>query len=185
MKAKNTTTKAHKATRQADKATTTGTPATAPDADRDAMTALLGVSVSNLNRLARAGVIVRAGRGRYKVAESIQGYVKYLRDGAESGEDATSYSAARARLTAAKAGRAVLELEILRGEHIPKALVDEGLLKTMTLLRSRLLGFGGEMPPHLEGLPAAEVERVLRSHIDRLIVDLVDSLDGLARKEGA
>jgi hypothetical protein len=169
-------------------------------ADSAELCRLLNLTTGRLTQLARDGVIFRQGRGRYHILKSVHGYVTFLQrrvrgedveptDKAKQSLDlaalveqvkaANSYQDARTLKTQIDALRSGFSLEVEQGRYISREQVDEGLIETITHLRSAILSMAGELPPHLEGLPAAEVERQLRIYADRMIADLKDSLDRL------
>lgn len=81
---------------------------------------LLGVTTRTLQNLVDRGLAVRAGRGKYDVLATVRLVVEDLRSGqTEEGLDAKArWEEERARLTAARANKAELELAILRGDAV-------------------------------------------------------------------
>jgi hypothetical protein len=159
---------------------------------------MLGLTESTVSHLAQDGIILKEGR-RYILDASVLAYIRYIRSGKEPtaptstdpdnlpdlavllerAKSATDKNAAQTVKTQIDALRSGFSLEVEQGRYISREQVDEGLIETITHLRSAILSMAGELPPHLEGLPAAEVERQLRIYADRMITDLKDSLDRL------
>jgi hypothetical protein len=164
------------------------------------LAAMLGMTERSIHNLANEGLVIKEGR-RYLLDASVLAYVQYLRSGQrptgspaqpadpdnlpdlavllERAKSATDKNAAQTVKTQIDALRSGFSLEVEQGRYISREQVDEGLIATITHLRSAILSMAGELPPHLEGLPAAEVERQLRIYADRMITDLKDSLDRL------
>jgi phage terminase Nu1 subunit (DNA packaging protein) len=84
------------------------------------LAALLGMTPRNLQLLAEKGIAVKDGRGKYDVCATVQNLLNDLRMGStEEGIDAKAqWEIERARLTAARADKAELELAILRGDAV-------------------------------------------------------------------
>lgn len=84
------------------------------------LAALLGQTTRNLQLLAEKGVAVKDGRGKYDVFATVRNVLNDLRTGStEECLDAKArWEEERARLTAARADKAELELAILRGDAV-------------------------------------------------------------------
>jgi phage terminase Nu1 subunit (DNA packaging protein) len=76
----------------------------------------IGVGTSTIADLARRGHIVREGRGRYRLWESIAGYVAHLHEAAAGRND--DLTKERARLLSAQADSAESKAQKLSGLHV-------------------------------------------------------------------
>ncbi|MEI4473338.1 terminase small subunit [Frigidibacter sp. MR17.24] len=142
-----------------------------------ALARLLGVSASRVQRLARDGVLVRSGRGKYALEESVRRYAEKLREGAAragrpsaGGDD---LKAERLRLTRAQADREEARVARERGELVPAAEVTRQWASILRDVRAGLLAvpsrFGAAHPhmsPHdIAGL-TDEIKRALEGLAD-------------------
>lgn len=84
------------------------------------LAALLGMTPRNLQLLAEKGIAVRDKRGSYDVCATVQNIINDLRSGTtDEGKDSKArWEEERARLTAARADKAELELAILKGDAV-------------------------------------------------------------------
>src|SRR5580692_8336084 len=87
------------------------------------LTALIAIQARTINDLAKRGVVVRAGRGRYARDESVRSYCAYLRELAP-GRGGASATVERARLARAQAELVETKGRKLRGELVNAAEVE-------------------------------------------------------------
>jgi len=111
----------------------------AKDFSADAIAQLLGITARRLQQLAAEGFIPKGERGRYPLVESVQGYVRYLKQT----QRATSRSSEHQRL--AKAQAVKVEMANLRqaGQLILHEQVFELLAKLTTEITSGLESIPG------------------------------------------
>jgi hypothetical protein len=69
----------------------------------EALAHLFGVSAKTIRALARRGIVVKAGRNLFTLADSVQHYCGHLRDLAHGRKDGDAAPTERARLAAAQA----------------------------------------------------------------------------------
>lgn len=92
---------------------------------------LVGLTASRLRTLARDGVLVKAGRGRYDVRASLLGYIAGLRDkasrtghaGGRGTPATTALNEEKLRLAKQQADKIELQNDAARGEQIGRAHV--------------------------------------------------------------
>jgi len=81
---------------------------------------LLNLTARSIQLHAKTGVIVKGGRGRYLLWDSVRGYVRYLQErsklssGSEEGED--SYEGQRKRLTRLRADEVQMRVNLRGGQ---------------------------------------------------------------------
>jgi phage terminase Nu1 subunit (DNA packaging protein) len=120
------------------------------------MARLLDLQPRRVQQLADEGVIVKAGRGKYDVVGSVQGYIKYLRKraaGEELGGEA--FNLARARNTAAKADIATMERDRLLGLYLRTEEVTMTWSAIVTTVRTRLLSIPAKLGARLAAAKTA------------------------------
>lgn len=125
------------------------------------LSALLGLDDRRVQQLADEGVVTRTERGRYALAESVSGYVAFLRKQVpNSGKPEESFRIEQARLVRAKAEMAEMEAAKQRGE----------------------LGSVAEMQKTVEGLARSTMEK-LRVIPSRLSAQLAATKDEIRCEE--
>jgi phage terminase Nu1 subunit (DNA packaging protein) len=138
------------------------------------LTDLTGISGTAIRDLAARGIVVRDGRGQYRLAESLVGYAAHLRELAQGHGDETAQQRAageRGRLAAANADIAELKAAALRGELVEAAAVEREWSAILTRLRARLLATpsrAGQRLPHLTPHDLAEMDREIRDALASL-----------------
>lgn len=95
---------------------------------------LLELTAARIRQLTQDGVLPKAGRGRYVLADAIVAYVRHLRIGAEAGEHSP-----RMRRERAEADRAELRAARERDELLPVEAHLEILYDVVNRLQSRIL----------------------------------------------
>jgi phage terminase Nu1 subunit (DNA packaging protein) len=141
------------------------------------LAALFSVTDRRIRQLADDGVIPRAARGRYPLAASIRGYVKFLgRSGGDgSPAPATSFSAARTRLTIARAELVEMERAEKAATLIPSDQVEAAWIKITSIIRTRLLAIPTKVALRLASKGAAEIERELEREIREALIDVAET----------
>lgn len=104
----------------------------------ETLATLFSVSKRRIYQLYKQGIVKKAGRGEYQLASSIQSYIKYLQDLA-GGQGTADLWDSRARLSAANAEKAELEVQQLKGELIDVELLIGRLSDLFTTIRQRFL----------------------------------------------
>lgn len=102
---------------------------------------LLNLTPRRVQQLAKEGVIPKAARGKYSLAASVQGYVRYLQDQLDrpGSENKLELNAERARKTKAEADIAEMQAEKMRGELVDAEEMTELLDMVVQEVRSKLL----------------------------------------------
>lgn len=129
---------------------------------------LLGLSANRVSVLAAEGVIAKKGRGRYLLAESIQGYAQWVRENPAGRRRVASDE--KERLTAAQADLAELKLAQTRGELLPLEDVRREWAAIAIDLRARLLSIAPRVSSALglDRATAARLDAELRSALEDL-----------------
>lgn len=104
---------------------------------------LLMISDRRVQQLAGDGHIPRSGHGKYPLIPAIQGYIRWLKSsnspgGGNAGN--VDYNATRARLVAAQAEQAEMELQAKKGALVPADEVEQLLRAQELAVRASLLG---------------------------------------------
>lgn len=102
---------------------------------------ILELTRARISQLETDGVIKRAGRNEYFLAESIRNYLRLVKNRYGSSEDGSpsDYNAERTRLTKIKADLAELEKEQVSSKLIPSADVEQAWAVMVTNAKTRLM----------------------------------------------
>jgi hypothetical protein len=108
------------------------------NSDDDGLTAVqlgeaLLLTATHVRRLANDGILPRQSNGRFDVRAATHGYIRHLRRGG------ASYQEARAEYTRTKAEAAALALKVKSGELVPATEVAETWGAIVAVMRTRLL----------------------------------------------
>ena len=138
--------------------------ATAETASATELAAVLGLSARRVRELAEAGVLKRRGRGRYDAAEATRDYARHLREvaagraAATGGDGGLDLVEQRARLAAAQADRAELELAARRGQLVDAEQVKAGFVNMVTTAKTRLMGVPSKAKARIPTLTVRDIE---------------------------
>lgn len=145
--------------------------------DEATLADLLGINAARVRALARDGRLVRSGRGKYDLRESVRRYAGHLREHAAvvgrptTGGDA--FKQAKTRLAELQGERESLRVAKERQELVPAAEVQRAWSGLLRDLRARLLAVPsrcGAALPHLTAHDVTQVDREVR----RALEDLAD-----------
>ena len=112
---------------------------------------MLGITDRMVRKHQSDGLFQKEARGKYNLFECIPAYVRY-RDELHQG-DSESLTDQRTRKTKAEADKIELELEILRGRHLPLDLCKTFWQSIEGTVRSKLMSISSSLKtkfPHLE-----------------------------------
>jgi phage terminase Nu1 subunit (DNA packaging protein) len=135
----------------------------------------LDCSTKSVTAYAAEGVVVRAGRGRYRLRQSIAGYIRSLRSSA-SGRSTTATDE-RTRLLRAQADSVEHKLAVTRGEFLPAAEVEMTWSDALRRVRTAMFTVPSRLGAKLSHLTAHDLNTVYEV--------VRDVLEETALKEGA
>lgn len=138
---------------------------------------LLLLSDRRVQQLTKEGVIPKAERGRYELAPSVQGYIRYLQERSLR-SDATpiDYHLEKARLTKAQADSAEIEAARSRGEVASVAQVERALSGLFAEVRTNIRTIPDRVVSSLIGMTdEREFKAVLLREIDLALNALAES----------
>lgn len=134
---------------------------------------LLNLTPRRVQQLVQEGVIPKAARGRYDLAASVGAYVAHLQGQLGDGKAPHNLSAQRARLAAAQADKAEMELAARRGELVDVGRAVELLTKVVSAVRARVLALPADAVPRLKGKRRAdEMRAVLQDLTDECLHEI-------------
>lgn len=139
------------------------------------LAAILGISRATVSNLAADGVLMRADRGAFDLAGSVQAYVRHKVTAAKaSGDDGAvqSLTAERARMARLKADQVERAARTAAGELIPASDVQRAWIAIATAVRTRLLMIPTKVAPRVAGKAPAEVQSLLRAEINAALGDI-------------
>jgi biotin operon repressor len=144
--------------------------------------ARLGLTSTRVAKLAADGVMVKAGRGRYRAWASVKGYTEYLRRGASGRESPAAK--ARAALLTIEAKRAQLKLGAEMDKYIDRDEAERSMNTFVGVMRRSMMAIPGRVSSEM-GLGRTAVVRMedLTSAALREFVDNMESLCKAADKD--
>jgi phage terminase Nu1 subunit (DNA packaging protein) len=131
----------------------------------------LGVSPRSVTELARRGIAVRAGPGRWRLRESVRRYCDDLRQRGGGVAVAASAAAERGRLAKEQADALALKNARLRGSLLDAEAVEREWTDVLRNVRSGMLAVSsrvGSRLPHLTPADVAEVDAEVRAVLNEL-----------------
>lgn len=139
---------------------------------------MLGVSNRRIRQLAEEGILVRAAKGRYKLAESIKNYIVTLRI---SNKDSTgNISSEELDLDEEKAKHEVikkqinqLKLQLMKGEVHKSEDVRAVMSDMLAAFRSRLMNHPAKSAPVLANMyDAGQIQTYLEKEMSDALLEL-------------
>ena len=143
--------------------------------DPSTMAKFLLMTERTVNRLAAEGVLVRAaGRGRFDLVASVQGYVRFLRKNADHDlQGGAQIVGLRTRLIDAKTRLAESEADEAAGRMLLKADVEAVWLRIVTNMRTRMLALPTRVAPLLQAAASpGEAAAILTDAVHDALADL-------------
>ena len=150
--------------------------------DVGTVAAMLNITVMRVQQLVKLGVVIRTERGKYDLAGSVQGYVKY-KEGIKEGRDPDAsiagevcgedYHLHRARLYKARADAAELEANRLSGRQHDADAVREAWVDMITNARAKLLGLPNKIAASVQGL--SDIAEI-KSRVEEAIYEALNEL---------
>lgn len=131
--------------------------------------AMLGVSARMVLNLFERGIVLKAGRGRYSVAESVKNYCEHLRATASGrgGEDGVqNLTAERTRLAREQAEQVALKNAAFRKELVPASEVEREWAEVLRKVRAGCLAVPSrarQVLPHLTGHDVQVIDTEIRA----------------------
>ena len=149
---------------------------------------LLMISERRVQQLAQEGAIPKAERGRYELAPTVQGYIRYLQERSVHSDASTiDYAVEKARLTKAQADLAELALARERRDVVSVALLEKNLSGLFAEVATNLRNIPGRIVSALVGqtderairrLVLVEIDQVLQALSERdVMIEPVDEQD--------
>lgn len=131
------------------------------------LAALLTVTPRRLQQLASDGWFDRPERGRYHLVKTVQGYIRYLKEGQRDQQRGSE----QARLARAQAVKVEMENFRRMGELITREQSDATNQGLVVILKSALEGMPGRLSSELAGLaePTDVYKRLQTEH--RAVLD--------------
>lgn len=109
---------------------------------------LLLITDRRVQQLSKEGVIPKTEHGRYQLAPSVQGYIRYLQDRSLGRPSAPAdYHAEKSRLVKMQADRAEYEVKTMAGDLVRAEDVKSEWYQAVTDCKSRLLSISSKAAP--------------------------------------
>ena len=137
---------------------------------------LLNLTERRVQQLAKEGIVVRDGKGKYDLVGSVRGYVKYLQD-RTLGKDLAPIDShvEKARLLRAQADKTEMEVKALQKILLPVTQIKISWMMMLSSFRTRMLSIPAKTAHLLAAVDDnAEIERILREEIYEGLTELSD-----------
>jgi len=142
---------------------------------------LLMLTDTRVQQLSKQGVIVKSGRGEYRLVPSIQGYIKFLQHAAKNGGgdeegQATegSYGKHRARLYKARADKAEVEAGLIKGTAHDAGAVARVWADMINNARVKLLALPTTLASQIEGMTIQERQETIQLGVNEALRELAE-----------
>lgn len=138
---------------------------------------LLMLSDRRVQQLTKEGVIPKAERGRYELAPSVQGYIRYLQERSlRSDASPIDYHVEKARLTKAQADLAEVEAAKAVGEVAPVAQIEQAWANFCAETRVRARNIPERVVSSLVGCTdEREIKALLLREIDQVLSEMANA----------
>lgn len=148
------------------------------------MASWLMLGVTRTQQLAKQNILIKAGHGTYKLKESMQAYVSFLKRGGSGDDDGgddsagnhrANYEKERARYTRAKADKAEVEASLLKGTTHDAAAVERVWVDAIANVRVKLLALPTTLAAQLDGVDTpAERQDIISDGVNEALSELVE-----------
>lgn len=140
---------------------------------------LFGVKDGRVRQMAGEGILVRAAKGRYKLADSIRNYILNLKlavSGAnmEPPDNGISYDKEKALHERVKRNISELKLQTMKGELHKGSDVEMIMSDMLAAFRTRVMSIPSKAAPVLEDRDAAFIKNRLTSEVLEALNELKD-----------
>lgn len=151
-----------------------------------ALAGLFGLTERRIQQMAKEDIIPKAERGKYPFVGAIRAYIKFLQERALGGESAATGGdivSERTRLLKANADKSELEFLVMKGENLPKELVQIAWTKQIAAFRAKMLSIPVKLAADLHGIETKKhIEQVAKGLIWEALGELVAE-NGLNRDD--
>lgn len=139
---------------------------------------LLGVSDRRVRQLAEEGILIRAAKGRYKLAESMKNYILTLRIANQDSEEkiygeTLDLDAEKAKHEVVKIQMSELKLQLMKGQLHKSEDVRAVMCDMLTAFRSRLMNQPAKSAPVLANMyDAGQIQSYLEKEMTDALLEL-------------
>ena len=147
------------------------------------MASWLMLGVTRTQQLAKQNILIKAGHGTYKLKESMQAYVSFLKRGGETeendedsgGSSDSQYKKHRARLYRFRGDKAEVEAALLKGTSHDAASVARVWADMIANSRVKLLALPTTLAAQLEGVDSINERReIISEGVNGALSELAD-----------
>lgn len=142
-----------------------------------AIAQLLCITPRRVQQLVKEGVLRKDTRGQYPLVTNVQGYIRYLQEESRQGAAGSpEMRDSKVRHAAAKADRAEMEVQRLRGELVGVQEVIEAWANIFTLFKSRMRAIPSDVAPTVRlAKTDGQAQELLRQLIDDALRELSET----------
>jgi len=135
---------------------------------------LFNLTERRIQQLTKEGVIQQAAQGRYELAPTIQGYIKYLQERAFGrGNTDSDLQKEKILLTRANRQKAELEVQVMRGELHRSEDVRRVMNDMLGAFRARCLAIPTRAAPKLiDQKDIAVIQDILKAEVYEALAEL-------------
>lgn len=132
---------------------------------------LLGVTDRRIRQLAEEGILIRAAKGRYKLAESIKNYILTLRIANQDSEEkiygeTLDLDVEKAKHEVVKIQMSELKLQLMKGQMHKSEDIRAVMCDMLTAFRSRLMNHPAKSAPVLANMyDAGQIQSYLEKEM--------------------
>lgn len=134
-----------------------------------------GISQPAVSQFARRGVMVRAGRGKFALEESVRAYCAHMRETvAAMGRPVNTSAPGRQRLLQAQVAALELKNAVQRGDLVPAEAIArewEGICRTLRTAMLQVPRRAGTRLPHLSQQDVSAIDGEVRAVPTELLAE--------------
>jgi len=143
---------------------------------------LLLLTDRRVQQLSKEGVIPKSARGRYELAPSVQGYVRYLQERSIGRESAPEdYHTEKSRLVKLQADKAQFEVDELTGKVVRSEDVEHAWSVMISDCKSRLLSIPSKAAPLVS---SEDSSPACQNIIDEMVREALQELSEYGNVQG-
>ena len=140
---------------------------------------IFGLKDRRIRQLAEEGIVVRAAKGRYKLAQSVKNYILALKLAMEGGnlklvDDEIDLSEEKAIHERVKRRISELKLQTMKGELHKAGDVEIVMTDMLASFKTRVLNIPSKTAPALENRDAAYIKECLTGEVLEALNELKD-----------
>lgn len=144
----------------------------------------LGITQRRIQQLFNEGM-PRVSRGRFDLRQCVRWYIEYLRQATDN-SSFDKIQEQKSKLLAAKAEKAIIEAEILRGEVLNLEEAQQEIMFLAGVIKDEFLSLPGALACRvMDCSSAGEAKQVIELEITRVLNSVAEKLDEESTRFGS